>query len=90
MRIINNHGGVASGKIYNLGNPNNDLSVRELAAMMLELAAQYPEYRDAARRGCESRRPLRSTTAPAIKTSSVACPRSATSLETWGGARAAQ
>jgi nucleoside-diphosphate-sugar epimerase len=50
MRIIDNHGGVASGKIYNLGNPNNDLSVRELAAMMLELAAQYPEYRDAARR----------------------------------------
>ena len=50
MRIIINHGGVASGKIYNLGNPGNDLSVRELATMMLELASQYPEYRDAARR----------------------------------------
>ena len=31
MRIIENPGGVASGKIYNIGNPANDLSVRALA-----------------------------------------------------------
>jgi nucleoside-diphosphate-sugar epimerase len=40
---------VASGKIYNLGNPSNNFSVRELAKMMLDLALEYPEYRDSAR-----------------------------------------
>lgn len=50
MRIIENRDGVASGKIYNVGNPANDYSVRELAGMMLELAATYPEYRDNAAR----------------------------------------
>jgi nucleoside-diphosphate-sugar epimerase len=48
MRIIENPGGIASGKIYNVGNPANDYSVRELATMMLDLAKTYPEYRDAA------------------------------------------
>ncbi|MFT4099457.1 MAG: bifunctional UDP-4-keto-pentose/UDP-xylose synthase [Burkholderiaceae bacterium] len=48
MRIIDNPGGVASGKIYNIGNPGNDLSVRELAERMLQIAAEYPEYRDSA------------------------------------------
>src|SRR6187549_1007848 len=46
MKIIENRDGVASGKIYNIGNPRNDFSVRELATMMLELAKKYPEYRD--------------------------------------------
>ena len=48
MKIIENRDGIASGKIYNIGNPGNNYSVRELATMMLEMAAQYPEYRDSA------------------------------------------
>lgn len=48
MKIIANEGGVASGKIYNIGNPRNNYSVRELATMMLNMAAEYPEYRDTA------------------------------------------
>ena len=48
MRMIENKDGIASGKIYNVGNPRNEFSVRELATMMLELAKQYPEYRDSA------------------------------------------
>src|SRR5574340_1421025 len=36
MKIIANAGGVASGKIYNIGNPANNLSVRELARVMVE------------------------------------------------------
>ncbi|PSB92065.1 bifunctional UDP-4-keto-pentose/UDP-xylose synthase [Candidatus Pandoraea novymonadis] len=44
VRIINNKNGVASGKIYNIGNPKNNYSVRELANMMLELAIEFPEY----------------------------------------------
>lgn len=50
MRIIDNPGSVADGKIYNIGNPANNYSVRELAETMLELALQYPEYREAAGR----------------------------------------
>jgi nucleoside-diphosphate-sugar epimerase len=45
MKIIANEGGRASGKIYNIGNPRNDLSIRELANLMLEIAAGIPEYR---------------------------------------------
>ncbi|MET0964403.1 MAG: bifunctional UDP-4-keto-pentose/UDP-xylose synthase, partial [Noviherbaspirillum sp.] len=48
VRIIANRDGIASGKIYNIGNPVNNYSVRELATMMLELAASYPEYRESA------------------------------------------
>ncbi|EFK97791.1 Bifunctional polymyxin resistance protein arnA, partial [sediment metagenome] len=55
MTIIENPGGVASGRIYNIGNPANDCSVRELATMMLELAKRYPEYR-ATRHRCASSR----------------------------------
>jgi nucleoside-diphosphate-sugar epimerase len=50
MKIIDNRGGVASGKIYNVGNPKNNYSVRELAEMMLKLARAYPEYRDSAKK----------------------------------------
>ncbi len=45
MKIIENRDGVASGRIYNIGNPRNNCSVRELATMMLALARTYPEYR---------------------------------------------
>ncbi|TND02384.1 MAG: NAD-dependent epimerase/dehydratase family protein [Rhodocyclaceae bacterium] len=44
MKIIDNKGGVANGKIYNIGNPKNNYSIRELATLMLDLAKQYPEY----------------------------------------------
>lgn len=44
MKIIANRNGIASGQIYNIGNPKNNHSVRDLAAMMLDLARQFPEY----------------------------------------------
>jgi len=50
MKIIGNPGGVADGKIYNIGNPRNNVSIRELAELMLEVAKEFPEYRDRARR----------------------------------------
>jgi nucleoside-diphosphate-sugar epimerase len=50
MKIIDNRGGVASGKIYNIGNPKNNYSVKDLAEMMLKLAREYPEYRDNAKK----------------------------------------
>ena len=54
MRILANQGGIASGKIYNIGNPANHFSVRELAEMMLKIAAGYPEYAGSASRIVET------------------------------------
>ena len=48
MKMIDNKDGIATGKIYNVGNPVNNFSVKELADMMLKLAMDYPEYRDTA------------------------------------------
>jgi nucleoside-diphosphate-sugar epimerase len=50
MRIIENREGRATGKIYNIGNPANDLAVRELAELMLEIAREFPEYQRGAER----------------------------------------
>jgi nucleoside-diphosphate-sugar epimerase len=50
MKIIDNREGVASGKIYNIGNPKNNFSILELAKLMMELAITYPEYQAAAKR----------------------------------------
>jgi nucleoside-diphosphate-sugar epimerase len=44
VRILENPRGVASGQIYNIGNPKNNYSIRQLAQMMLDLAMKYPEY----------------------------------------------
>jgi nucleoside-diphosphate-sugar epimerase len=49
MRIIENKDGKASGQIFNVGNPANNYSIRELATMMLDLAAEYPEYAEGAK-----------------------------------------
>jgi nucleoside-diphosphate-sugar epimerase len=50
VRIIANKDGIASGKIYNIGNPLNNYSIRELANMLLAAAAEYPEYRENAKK----------------------------------------
>src|SRR5512140_3272577 len=50
LKIIDNPARIASGKIYNIGNPKNNYSVRELAEMMLALALEYPEYRGHAKK----------------------------------------
>jgi nucleoside-diphosphate-sugar epimerase len=48
VRIIDNKNGIASGKIYNIGNPNNNRSILELAKLALELAPRYRYFRDRA------------------------------------------
>lgn len=50
LKIIRNPQGVAAGKIYNIGNPKNNLSVRRLAELMVKKALKYDEYRSHARR----------------------------------------
>jgi nucleoside-diphosphate-sugar epimerase len=48
LQVIANRDSIASGKIYNIGNPQNNYSVREVASMMLDIASRYAEYRDSA------------------------------------------
>jgi nucleoside-diphosphate-sugar epimerase len=44
IRIIENRGGVATRKIYNVGNPANDHSISHLGQLMVRIAKNYPEY----------------------------------------------
>lgn len=44
LRIIENKDGKASRQIFNLGNPRNDVSVAELAKMIIAAFRDYPDY----------------------------------------------
>lgn len=44
MTIIENKEGCATKGIFNIGNPNNDFSIREVAEMLLELVKEFPAY----------------------------------------------
>lgn len=46
LMIIENRGGIAGGKVYNIGNPANNHSIREVADLALELAPRFPFFRD--------------------------------------------
>jgi nucleoside-diphosphate-sugar epimerase len=48
MKIIANENGCAESGIFNIGNPTNDLSVRELAEKLISLVREYPDYREKA------------------------------------------
>ncbi|MBI5343449.1 MAG: bifunctional UDP-4-keto-pentose/UDP-xylose synthase [Deltaproteobacteria bacterium] len=42
MKILENRNGCATGRIFNIGNPKNDCSVRDLARMLRDLFARHP------------------------------------------------
>ncbi|MCH9754823.1 MAG: bifunctional UDP-4-keto-pentose/UDP-xylose synthase [Gammaproteobacteria bacterium] len=44
LKIITNEKGCADQAIFNIGNPRNDISIRELAELLLELIKTYPNY----------------------------------------------
>lgn len=44
MRIIENRDNCATDQIFNVGNPNNDISIKELAEMLIALIKTYPKY----------------------------------------------
>jgi nucleoside-diphosphate-sugar epimerase len=48
MKIIENKDGCADSGIFNIGNPVNDLSVKELALKLREMVKQYPDYAEKA------------------------------------------
>jgi nucleoside-diphosphate-sugar epimerase len=47
-RIIENKDRAASGRIFNIGNPKNDVSVAQLANLILDIFKEYPKYADLA------------------------------------------
>lgn len=48
MAIIENKTGLASSEIFNIGNPANNYSVRELAELLIDEAKKFPVFREAA------------------------------------------
>jgi nucleoside-diphosphate-sugar epimerase len=44
VRIIENKNNAADGCIFNIGNPRNDMSIKELAETLIELVKTYPKY----------------------------------------------
>lgn len=42
LAVLRNEGQRCDGKIFNIGNPENDYSVRELAEMMVEVLREFP------------------------------------------------
>ena len=44
VRIIENKDNAADGRIFNIGNPANDMSIRELAEAVISLIKTYPKY----------------------------------------------
>jgi nucleoside-diphosphate-sugar epimerase len=79
--IIANPGGIASGRIYNIGNPANHHSVRELAEMMLAMASDFPEYAESASRCRIVETPADDFYGRGYRTSAIACKIDATMAE---------
>jgi len=46
IKIIANDGNVADSQIFNIGNPNNNASIREIAEKLLVIAKKYPKYKN--------------------------------------------
>jgi nucleoside-diphosphate-sugar epimerase len=45
LKIITNENGCADGRIFNIGNPNNNVAIFELASAILEQVKTYPAYK---------------------------------------------
>ncbi|MBL9203222.1 MAG: bifunctional UDP-4-keto-pentose/UDP-xylose synthase [Opitutaceae bacterium] len=60
LRIIENKHGCASRRIFNLGNPRNNVSVADLAKHIIAAFAEFPDYREHAAKA-------RTVTVPAKK-----------------------
>jgi nucleoside-diphosphate-sugar epimerase len=45
MRILRNEGGRADRRIINIGNPRNDCSIAELAALLIDILSEYGPFK---------------------------------------------
>lgn len=46
MKIIENKNNVCDGQIFNIGNPDNELSIKELAIRLKQLFMNHPEHKN--------------------------------------------
>ena len=44
LKIIENRDNCANNRIFNIGNPSNDISIKELAETLLTIAGTFPKY----------------------------------------------
>ncbi|HVN71891.1 MAG TPA: bifunctional UDP-4-keto-pentose/UDP-xylose synthase [Desulfomonilia bacterium] len=45
MKILKNEGSKASGQIFNIGNPENNLTIKDLAYKLLEMFKKHPHHK---------------------------------------------
>ncbi len=50
MLMIENKDGCADNKIFNIGNPSNNLSIKQLASMVLDIAKNHPVFAETAKK----------------------------------------
>ena len=50
LKMIENKDRCATGRIFNIGNPNNDVSIKELAEQLLSIAKTFPLYAERAKK----------------------------------------
>jgi nucleoside-diphosphate-sugar epimerase len=48
IRIIERRHTTANRRIFNLGNPQHNLSIKELAHLLVNIISRYPKYKDQA------------------------------------------
>lgn len=48
LRIIENKDNCAAQRIFNIGNPDNDFTVKEVAELLIKLLKNYPQYAEQA------------------------------------------
>lgn len=46
IKIIDNKDGCANGRIFNIGNPNNNASIKEIAEKLIAIAKTHPKYKN--------------------------------------------
>ncbi len=50
IKIIENKNGCADNQIFNIGNPHNEISVKDFAELVIRLITNYPAYAEAAQK----------------------------------------
>ncbi|MEV0373324.1 bifunctional UDP-4-keto-pentose/UDP-xylose synthase [Streptomyces sp. NPDC050636] len=48
MKILKDRSGAADGRIFNIGNPSNDIAIRDLASALIDAVAAHPQWRERA------------------------------------------
>ena len=87
LTIIENSGGRATRRIFNIGNPGNCVSIRDLAQRMIGIAQEFPRCATTRKRPGSWMFPPATTTASTTRTSRCGCPRSKRRGATWDGRR---